>query len=142
MPTKRYSIKLHLVFLVCFCFLGSIRFVGAEDQPRERQIPISLRSLIESSSTLDGKRVWVLGKVLTDGDAIYLTSLVGGKPAASVCLAPSPSYSDPSGAVEKTVLRRLAGVTPVAVHGLYERFAGPQCPNGRLLASSLQIELN
>ena len=60
----------------------------------------------------------------------------------SICLIPAPTVTDPTGSGALEVLRRFDGLSPVGVHGLYDPSRIDQCPNGKILASSIEVELD
>lgn len=107
---------------------------------------MSYNSLIEAPAKFDRKPVWVIGAFKTRNGTAYLSETSSGlDPQKSVCVAPTESITasvvDPAGSGRRAILARFDGLSPVSVHGRYEKASTPQCPNGTVFAALFEVSL-
>ena len=123
----------------------SVKAVSAKSLPVDQRgaTMMSFRRLIEHSEKFDRKFVWVVGALSFRNGTAFLCEESAGKDDSkeNVCVAPIESVTDPSGSGSMKTLRRFDGVSPVSLHGRYERSTSADCPNGTVFVAILEVSL-
>ena len=130
--------------VLSFCALAATA-VDAKGLPVDQAgaSMMSYRSLIQAPEKFDRKSVWIIGELRFSSGTAYLGASSSGQGDSheSICVVPAESITDPTGSGGRAVLARFDGLSPVSVHGRYEKGSTSQCPNGTVFAALVDVSL-